>query len=418
MPDEWATVNFGSGEKEAFQKLVEYQPDQPLMCMEFWNGWFDHWGGKHHTRPAEDVAAVFENMLSMGASVNFYMFHGGTNFGFYNGANCLEKYEPTITSYDYDTLLNEWGAPTDKFFAVQKVLSTYGHRDPLPLPEPVRPKRYGPVRMTEKGLLRDALPHISAPVSSTTPLPMEKYGQNYGFILYSTHVQGPRQAEKLIIQDVRDRALVFVNEEYAGVLERWGSDSSLTVHIPPEGATITLLVENMGRVNYGPHLRDPKGITEGVRLGNQFLYHWNVYPLPLTNLADLPFRSFSAAEEATSETPVTGRAEEGSCPTFYKGELQVDEPADTFVDLSGWTKGVVLVNGFNIGRYWSVGPQQTLYLPGPLLKEGRNEIVVFELHGVDVPDGQQLPQISLQDEHVLGPNHVQKADHPVGDPEL
>ncbi|RIX52500.1 beta-galactosidase [Paenibacillus nanensis] len=368
LPDVLATVNFGSRPEEEFAKFREYRPEEPLFCMEYWNGWFDHWLKPHHTRDGGDVADVLDRMLAAGASVNFYMFHGGTNFGFYNGANFQDKYEPTVTSYDYDAPLSECGDVTEKYMAVREVLRKHGADVPEALPEPSRKKRYGKVAMTEAADLFANLEPLSAPVRSASPEPMEKLGQSYGFILYRTHVTGPRTSQELHVQDVHDRAQVYLDGRLIGTVERW-DQKPIIVDIPAQGAALDILVENMGRVNYGPRLKDPKGITEGVRLDNQFQFDWTIYPLPLADLSALPF----------SELPNRQAAFEN--PTFYKGELVVDEIADTFVRLEGWTKGVVWINGFNLGRYWEKGPQKTLYVPGPLLRKGRNEIIVFELHG-------------------------------------
>lgn len=366
-----ATVNFGSRAQEAFEKLREYHPEAPIMCMEYWNGWFDHWREEHHTRPAEDVAAVLDDMLRLGASVNFYMFHGGTNFGFWNGANghTADSYEPTVTSYDYDALLSENGEPTDKYYAVQKVISKYVEVEPAEMPAPIPKRAYGTVTLTEQAALPANLDRLSTAVHSAYPEPMEKLGQDYGFIQYRTFISGPRPEDELFIQDVRDRALVFLNGELAGTLDRAEPGQHITFAVPPEGIELTLLVENMGRVNYGPYMKDRKGITEGVRFGRQFLSEWTTHPLPLRDLSGL--------EYAPGEQP--------KGPAFYRGSFEVDGPADTFIRLEGWTKGVVFVNGFNLGRYWNIGPQKTLYVPAPLLREGSNEIVVFELYGCDAP---------------------------------
>lgn len=363
----FATVNFGSGVQPHFDKLEEYQPDQPVMCMEFWNGWFDHWGEEHHTRDAGDVASTLEQMLQRNASVNFYMFHGGTNFGFYNGANHGEKYEPTVTSYDYDVLLNEHGVPTDKFYAVRNVIEKHLPLAPLALPEPIPVKAFGEVKFTEIAPLLRSLTALSSPFERTCPETMEAMGQDYGFIYYETTITGPRKDCRLVLQEVHDRALVFVDEQYIGTVERW-NPADLLIDIPEQGAKLGILVENMGRVNYGPLLKDFKGITEGVRLNGQFLFHWTIYPLPMKNLSSL---SFQALEQAC-ETPA-----------FYKAMFRIDQPADTFLQCSGWKKGVAYVNGHNIGRYWEIGPQETLYIPAPFLRAGENEIILFELHGTD-----------------------------------
>lgn len=378
------TVNFGSGADYAFKKLREYQPEGPLMCMEFWNGWFDHWMEEHQSRPAADVAAVLEDMLKEGASVNFYMFHGGTNFGFYNGANHVQKYEPTVNSYDYDTLLSESGDPTEKFYAVRKVLERFVELPELQLPEPIKKRAYGEVRINETAGLFDQLKHLSSPVQRTCPDPMEKIGQEYGFIVYSTRITGPRRGQKLTLQDVRDRALVFADGVYVGTVERW-NPIALPLEIPSEGVRLDILVENMGRVNYGPLMRDRKGITEGVRLDNQFLYDWTIYPLPLDSLDALSFKPAGVGQQV-----------EPNQPTFHRGTFMVEEKADTFIRLDGWVKGSVFLNGFNLGRYWEVGPTHTLYIPAPLLRDGENELVVFELHGTEAPI------ITLTDQADLG----------------
>lgn len=366
-----STVNFGSGAKGAFAKLSEYQAGKPLMCMEFWNGWFDHWGEQHHIRSAGDVARVFEDMLEEKASVNFYMFHGGTNFGFYNGANCQQKdqYEPTITSYDYDSLLSESGEPTDKFYAVREIIARYMEIGELKLPEQVERKAYGWVPMTEQAPLLAQADRLCVPVRMTNPETMEKLGQDYGFILYSMRISGPREKQELVVQEVRDRALVFLDGKFQGVLERGNRELAVSFEVPAEGAEVSILIENMGRINYGPYLRDSKGITEGVRHGSQFLFDWTIHCLPLEDLSPLQFGAVVSQET----------------PSFYRGILQVDDVKDTFLQLDGWTKGVAFVNGFNLGRYWNKGPQQTLYVPGPLLCQGENDIILLELHGTSEP---------------------------------
>lgn len=386
------TVNFGSRAVEAFQELEAYQPDKPYMCMEFWNGWFDHWGKPHHTRDAADAARVFEDMLAAGASVNFYMFHGGTNFGFYNGANCGEEgYAPTVTSYDYDSPLNEWGEPTEKFYAVRDVLAKYVDLPELQLPDPIERKSYGEVRLTDRVGLFDSLSDLSDAVERAVPETMEQLDQDYGFILYTTFVSGPRGEADLILQEVRDRALIFVDGEYQGVVQRWDEQRSLKLTIPAGGAKLQILVENLGRVNYGPYMHDPKGITEGVRLGNQFLFGWTIHTLPLNNLDQLAFVPHLKEEGAAGLD-----AASPNTPTFYRGTFEVSGTADTFLDVTGWTKGVAYINGFNLGRYWEVGPQSTLYIPAPLLREGRNEIILFELHGT------RQPSVTLADQAKLG----------------
>jgi beta-galactosidase len=375
------TVNFGSQPKESFDVLQKHSPDTPNMVMEFWNGWFDHWGEEHHTRDPQDAADTFAQMLENGDSVNFYMFHGGTNFGFYNGANHGDKYEPTVTSYDYDCPLSETGDLTPKFHAVREAIAKHKDLDELKLPEPIPKKDYGTVNMEETINLFDALEQISHPVQHANPLTMEKLGQDYGFTLYRTFIKGPHKQTPLTIQGVRDRALVYVNKEYLGVIDRWDNEQ-LILDIPEEGIQLDILVENMGRVNYGSQMYDPKGILQGVRLAYQFLSDWTIFTLPMNNLEQLKLNETSNVHKDQ--------------PAFYRGTFHVDEIGDTFVALPGWVKGNVFINGFNLGRYWEIGPQETLYLPGPLLKHGENEITIFDMHGP------KNLEIQLIDTHKLG----------------
>jgi len=366
LPHIFKTANFGSRSAESFETLRKYQPEGPMMCMEFWNGWFDHWGEEHHTRDVSEVTECLDAMLSAGASVNMYMFHGGTNFGFTSGANFDKQYQPTVTSYDYDAPLSESGDPTPKYHAFRDVISRYRELPRLP-DVLVSPKAaFGKILLTEQALLLENIPNISECHRLVNPLPMEMLGQASGFILYRTFVSGPRPNAPLILQDVHDRAHVFLDGKFVGVQDRNDVDKgSMLIEIPAQGAKLEILVENMGRINYGPHMLDRKGITQGVRLQNQFLHGWDVFCLPLERLDPLKFRAVIKTDK----------------PAFYRGTFEVDEPVDTFVALDGWTKGVCFINGFNLGRYWNTKPYRNLYLPGPLLKKGRNEIVLFELEG-------------------------------------
>lgn len=413
IDDVHATVNFGSRVTESFQKFREHRSGEPLMCMEYWNGWFDHWMEPHHVRDGSDVAAVLDEMLEQGASVNFYMFHGGTNFGFYNGANHINGYEPTVTSYDYDAPLTEWGDITDKYRAIAEVMKKHGFHSGCALPEPIAKKHYGKVAMSQHGSLLAQLNNLTTAKQSVWIEPMEKLDQAYGFILYSTWVKGPRNGQKLYIQDVRDRAQVFLDGKLLGVIERW-NPQALTIDVPKEGARLDILVENMGRINYGPLLRDAKGITEGVRIDNQFQYNWSIYPLPFdeTMLSKVAFEQLSLpnephdalhdeqlSSERINQTSNQQLSKADDSPVLYRGYVEVEEIGDTFLRFDGWNKGVVWVNGFNIGRYWEAGPQRALYVPGPLLKKGMNEITMLEL---EPAFANAVPEIILTDKPDLG----------------
>jgi beta-galactosidase len=366
LPDLFKVVNFGSNPETAFRKLREHQPQGPVMCGEFWNGWFDHWGAPHHKRDPQDAAQALDALLAAGGSVSFYMFHGGTNFGFLAGANHRGAgFQPDVTSYDYGAPLDESGEPTAKFFAFRDVIRKYTPVPDVPLPPPAARRAYGAVELKETAPLLDNLERLSKPVDSPFPLTMEALGQNFGFLHYRTTVQGPREKRPLELQEMHDRALVFVNGEYKGVIDRDMKESPIQLEFGPGPHQLDILVEQMARVNYGPLLHDRKGIRDGVRLGNQYLFGWTLFPLPLENLRKLKF------------SPASGTAG----PVFYRGLFKVDEPADTFLALPGWTKGVVWLNGFNLGRYWEEkGPQHTLFVPAPLLRKGRNELIVLELH--------------------------------------
>ena len=369
LPNVWKTINFGSRTEESFKMLENYQTNMPKMVMEFWIGWFDHWEHEHITRKADDIREELIYMLENDISVNFYMFHGGTNFGFMNGANYHDEQRCTVTSYDYDALLTEAGDLTEKYHLVKDILKSYEHKIKkhknhkyFSLKESKK-INYGEVEFTEYGTFKENLDLISKHYTSPYPLTMEELDQDYGFIIYKTTIKGKLEALKLNLQEVRDRALIYLNGEYQGVIDRNNKQEILLSADGPE-STLEILVENMARINYGPLLKDPKGITEGVRIGNQFLFNWDIYTIPLKDIENIKY----------------GNGNKEEYPTFYKGSFEVKEVGDTYLDFEGWEKGVVFINGFNLGRYWKAGPQKRLYLPAPLLKEGTNEIVVFELH--------------------------------------
>jgi len=376
LPHIFRTVNFGSKAVDAFAKLREYQPVGPLMCAEFWNGWFDHWGEPHHTRDPQEAASALEEILALGASVNLYMFHGGTNFGLLSGANeaPYPNYQATVTSYDDDAPLDEAGDPTPKYFAFRDVLSRYTSLPDLPAPTPLPKLALGPVELNQSVDFFETLDVLSRPIFSATPEPMERLGHNVGFILYRTQVDAPGTKASLgkvplTIRDIHDRALVFLKGHPIAVLEREFHQNSVEVEIPSTGAQLDILVENMGRVNYGAGLTDRKGITEAVLLGQQLLFDWKIYPIRLDKLSALPFAPLKNTNG----------------PAFFRGAFTVAELHDTFLALPGWTKGLAWINGFCLGRYWNRGPQKTLFIPAPLLHSGANELIVFELHGAEKP---------------------------------
>ncbi|MFI0723224.1 beta-galactosidase [Streptomyces sp. NPDC021224] len=388
VPGVLATANFGSRVAENLAALRAHRPEGPLMCTEFWNGWFDRWGGVHAERPAAAAAADLDRLLTAGASVSLYMFHGGTNFGFTNGANDKGTYRPTVTSYDYDAPLDEAGDPTPKFAAFREVIARHAPVPGGPLPPPSKKLNQLGIALTSRAPLLARTSALGLPVPGERPLTMEELaarhgaGNGLGFVLYRTRLTAAGPV-LLHAPGVRDRAQVFVNTQPAGVLERESHEQALTLTVPAAGAELALLVENQGRVNYGPGLHDRKGLTGPVTANGEPLTGWTSTALPLDDLSGLDFA-------AAGPLPVAG-------PVFHRGEFDVAEPADTYLDLTGWTKGCAWVNGFALGRYWSRGPQRRLYVPGPVLRRGRNEIVVLELHAT------ARAAVDLRDTPDLGP---------------
>jgi beta-galactosidase len=382
VPGLLRTVNFGTGAAGNLAELRAQQPEGPLMCAEFWNGWFDRWGGVHVTRAADDAAAELDVQLAAGASVNLYMFHGGTNFGFTNGANDKHTYRPTVTSYDYDAPLDEAGDPTPKFAAFREVIARYAPVPDAPLPEPSKKLNLLGVALDETAPLGSHLDLLGPAVPAERPLTMEELGQDFGFVHYETRMEAAGSV-LLHLPDVRDRAQVFLDGQPVGVLERENHEHTLAFTVPPGGGALTVLVENQGRVNYGHGIHDRKGLLGPVTVNGAVLTGgWRSRALPLDDLGPLCF--------GPAGPPAVG-------PVFHRGVFEVTEPADTYLDLSGWTKGCAWINGFALGRYWSRGPQQRLYVPGPVLRPGPNEIVVLELHATS------RTSVDLRDTPDLGP---------------
>ncbi|MFF6883633.1 beta-galactosidase [Streptomyces sp. NPDC012421] len=364
LPGVLATANFGSRSAHHLADLRARRPEGPLMTTEFWIGWFDRWGARHVVRDPDDAARELDEVLAAGASVNFYMFHGGTNFGFTNGANDKHTYRPTVTSYDYDSPLDEAGDPTEKYTAFRDVIAKYASVPDGPVPAPGAKLAVPAVALTQSAELLPSADALTSRTASRRPLTMEELEQDFGFVLYETTVpvRGPALLE---IEHVRDRAQVFVDGQPAGVLERENHEHALAFTAPRAGSVLSILVENQGRVNYGQGIHDRKGLLGAVLVDGVEPTAWTNRPLPLDTLEDVPFA-------ITTTTPVG--------PAFHRGTFDVAEPADTYLHLDGWTKGNAWVNGFPLGRYWSRGPQKSLYVPAPVLRAGTNEIVVLELH--------------------------------------
>lgn len=389
----YKVLNFGSKAKTAFGCLKDFKNDGPNMCGEFWCGWFDHWREGHHTRKADSVAKEINDFLSIGASFNFYMFHGGTNFGFNAGANHGNGYEPTVTSYDYCALLNEWGDYTPAYHEVREILCKAQGIEKKPLPPAPKLQSIGSVKLTESAKLFDNLDNIGEKHRCAVPESMEHFGQNFGMIYYETVLKGKYDISPLRIDNVHDFGYVYfdgklkkkidrtvysVKEKGLKALFKKKSPEKFLMPALSGERKIGILVDTMGRVNYGEQMMDRKGFTD-IFIGAQRHMGYDVWTLPLDNIDRLVYAN-SISKEA---------------PVFLKGSFKASSKDDCFVHLDGFKKGYVWINGFNLGRYWEVGPQRSLYLPGVLLKED-NEIVVLETEGFG------KPEITITDKHDLG----------------
>jgi beta-galactosidase len=354
-------LDSGSNEKD-FEQAALRNPNVPAFSSETYPGWLTHWGEKWARPDTAGLLKEVKFLLDTKRSFNLYVIHGGTNFGFSAGANSGGKgYEPDLTSYDYDAPINEQGGATPKYLALKKLISGYTgvHAD---IPAAVPSMEIPPIEMKPYASVWENLP---APVWSVQPKSFEAYGQDYGFILYKTKLIGHKKG-KLTITDLHDYATVFLNGQYIGKIDR--REGEKTIDIPASDVkdpVLELLVEGMGRINFAQQLIDRKGITDRVTLNGMTLMNWDVYNLPF--------------DEAFIKNikPVKGALKPGA---FFRGSFNLEKPDDTFIDMSGYQKGFVWVNGHNLGRYWNIGPQQRLYCPAPWLKKGTNEVIVFDQH--------------------------------------
>lgn len=399
LPDIYKVLNFGSRSRTAFNVLKGFENDGPNMCGEFWCGWFDHWRDKHHTRNSLEIVNEIKGFIDNGASFNIYMFHGGTNFGFTAGANHNQGhgYEPTVTSYDYCAMLTEWGDYTPAYHAVRKLLCEKQGIEPPELPESPKLQSIGKVKLTETASLFENLDNIGEKHHVPVPEGMEYFGQNFGLIYYETTLKGNYNASPMYVKNVHDFAEVYFDGEKKTSIDRTlysvedkttlkdvifkkkkGESSPFLMPALSGERKIGVLVDTMGRVNYGGNMLDRKGISD-IYLGIQRLMNYDVWTLPLDNLDKLKYSSSVKKDE----------------PVFLKGSFKTDSKADCFIHLDGFNRGCVYINGFNLGRFWKVGPQKSLYIPGTLLKD-ENEIIVFNIGGYS------KPTVSITDKHNLG----------------
>ncbi len=363
LPGLPAAINFGIGAaKSKFEELHRLRPDGPFMAGEYWAGWFDHWGEEHHTTNAQEQANEIAWILRQGYSASIYMFHGGTTFGWMNGANIDQgKYDPDVTSYDYDAPLDESGRPTPKYYLFRDAIAKATGIVPPHVPATELPVSVPLTHLKESVLLWRTLPQ---PVLSAQLLSMEDLDQQYGYILYRTFIADPVKGD-LSLDELHDYAQVYANGVLIGTLDRRLGQSHLNVDLKEHNTRLDILVENSGRVNFTVVLRgERKGITRRVLLAGKALTGWEIYSLPMKEPDRFDFHTSDCS---------------GAC--LYRGTLKVEKIGDTFLDTSSFTKGFVWVNGHELGRIWNVGPQKTLYLPGAWLRQGSNDVIVLDLEG-------------------------------------
>lgn len=356
----------GEDNVENLKKVVDayHGGKGPYMVAEFYPGWLDHWNEPFVRVPAEHTIRQTQKYLDNGVNFNFYMVHGGTNFGFWAGANYNNEtnIQPDLTSYDYDAPISEAGWATEKYMGIRELMKKYVKYD-----VPEVPERIPVVKLPELYFDKtvDVLPLLEQqkPVTADEPLHFEDLGQGFGYVLYRRHFNQPISGV-MHVPGIADFATVYVDGKKVGELNRVLDCDSLLIDIP-FNSTLDILVENLGRINYGARIvENHKGITQPITIGGSRISgNWNMYGLPLSQMP---------AVDALPEGYKTG------CPVYYRAKFTLDKVGDTFLDMEKWGKGIVFVNGHNLGRYWKVGPQQTLYLPGCWLKEGENEVVVFD----------------------------------------
>lgn len=362
-----AAIGLDSGGSEAdFAAAKKQNPNVPAFSSESYPGWLTHWGEAWQRPGAEGIVKEVKFLMDTKRSFNLYVIHGGTNFGYTAGANSGGKgYEPDVTSYDYDAPINEQGRATPKYEALRQLLASYlpkGKKLP-PVPAPIPVISFPEVMLTPFTSLWDHLPQA---VHDVQPRPFEAYGQDYGFMLYKTTLIGHKSG-KLVIRDLHDYATVFLNGQYVGKIDRRLGEKSIELpKTDVANPVLEVLVEGMGRINFADAIIDRKGITERVTLNGMTLMNWDVYGLPLTD------KEVSSLTASSANTGKPGQ--------FFKGTFSLTQTGDTYIDVSAWKKGLVWVNGHNLGRYWEIGPQRRLYCPASWLKKGNNEIVVLDVH--------------------------------------
>ena len=398
------TMNFGTGANidDQFRKLKEVRPNSPLMCSEFWSGWFDKWGGKHETRASKDMVSGLKEMLDKNISFSLYMTHGGTSFGHWAGANS-PGFAPDVTSYDYDAPINEYGQVTEKYTELREMLQRYTEKKLPAIPKAMPTTTIPAFSFTEFAPLFENLPKA---IETHDVQTMEEFDQGWGSILYRTTLPDIRKPSRLHIAGGHDYVQIFVDGKYIGALDRRNGDKDIVLPPCRRGSNLDILVEAMGRINFGRAIKDFKGIEGEVKLtielgGNEFtasLKQWKNYLIPDT---------YQQTQKQVYKplTTTSPRFRGDRIPGYYKATFKVQKPADTFLNFETFGKGLVYVNGHGLGRIWEIGPQQTLYCPGCWLKKGENEIIVLDIIGPDEAKSEGLAKPII--------DRLQKSEPPI-----
>ena len=386
------------------------------MCSEFWSGWFDKWGARHETRPADEMVAGIDEMLSKGISFSLYMTHGGTSFGHWAGANS-PGFAPDVTSYDYDAPINEYGWPTEKYYKLREVLQKYS-QSPLPQ-EPKAPANLISIPIFEMKEFAPILLGADSVVMDSPIRSMEELDMGWGTMVYVTTLPEVASKSVLTLNDCHDYARVFIDDQYIGCIDRVKNEKNLQLPPVHKGQELKILVEAMGRINFGRAIKDYKGITERVTIstevdGNELT--WNLKRWTILTIPD----DYKTAVRALAEAQTAHHAQSGA--GYYRGYFRLRKPGDTFLVMESFGKGQVYVNGYPVGRFWSIGPQQTLYVPGCWLKRGLNEVVVLDVIGPSpLAADQEYPQLFAMNRPALDKLNMKAAvahDNPADKPVL
>ena len=374
------TMNFGTGAKvlKEFQKVKEMRPDAPMMCSEFWSGWFDGWGRAHETRPSKDMVQGISTMLDNDISFSLYMTHGGSSFAWWAGSN-NNKFSPDCTSYDYDAPIDEQGAATPKYYELRELLQKHSAKKLPSVPKALPVMTVPEIQLAEVANLFNTCSDV---IETHDIQPVEQFNMGYGSVLYTTTLPAIKAGGYISINEMNDYGIVYINGRQIGQLYR-GKNFENTLQIREdveEGSQLAIYIYTYGRVNYSKMIHDPKGITDNVMVYTMAGQHEATY-----NLKDWQVRLFPLAEglrpadiKSDRSMPVGPATQQ---PKYYAASFNLKKTADTYLDMSGWGMGLVWVNGHCIGRFWNVGPQQTLFMPGCWLKKGENEIVVLDVTG-------------------------------------